>query len=95
MSNSNRAWVLSSRPKDFFEKENVRMIELKIPELAKGEFLVKNIWLSFDPTQLNRLREYHGGFANSMGLTWLTKDPFEMAYSCQPNNPDTKSPTLN
>jgi hypothetical protein len=41
MKISNKAWVLVSRPKDFFEKENVRMIELKIPELAKGEFLVK------------------------------------------------------
>lgn len=56
MKISNKAWVLVSRPKDFFEKENVRMIELKIPELAKGEFLVKNIWLSFDPTQLNWMK---------------------------------------
>ena len=56
MKNSNRAWVLASRPKDYFENDNVRMMELKVPELAPGEFLVKNIWLSFDPTQLNWMK---------------------------------------
>ncbi len=56
MEISNRAWVLVSRPKDYFENENVRMMELKVPELATGEFLVKNIWLSFDPTQLNWMK---------------------------------------
>ena len=56
MEISNRAWVLVSRPKDYFENENVRMMELKVPELATGEFLVKNTWLSFDPTQLNWMK---------------------------------------
>ncbi len=52
MKRSNRAWVLVSRPKDHFENDSIRMVELEVPDLANGEFLVKNIWLSFDPTQL-------------------------------------------
>lgn len=56
MEISNNAWVLISRPKEYFSSENVKLTQMKIPKLSVGEFLVKNIWISFDPTQLNWMK---------------------------------------
>lgn len=52
MSDINRAWILKSRPESAFNTENVRFENLSIPEPGPGQFLVRNIWISFDPTQL-------------------------------------------
>jgi NADPH-dependent curcumin reductase CurA len=47
----NRRWVLNSRPKGALEPETFRWEEVPIPTIADGEFLVRNLWLSFDPAQ--------------------------------------------
>ncbi len=56
MSEENRAWLLISRPESYFSKDNVKFETILLPELSKGEFLVRNIWISFDPTQLNWMK---------------------------------------
>ncbi len=47
----NRRWVLNSRPEGPLEADTFRWEEVPIPPLGEGEFLVRNLWLSFDPAQ--------------------------------------------
>jgi NADPH-dependent curcumin reductase CurA len=47
----NRRWVLNARPKGALEPDTFRWREEPIPTVADGEFLVRNLWLSFDPAQ--------------------------------------------
>ena len=49
--NVNRQWLLSKRPFGMVGKENFEYKETPIPEPADGEVLVRNLFLSFDPTQ--------------------------------------------
>ena len=49
--NTNRQWLLAKRPVGLVSKENFDYAETSIPEPAEGEVLVRNLWLSFDPTQ--------------------------------------------
>src|SRR5512135_64172 len=47
----NRRWVLQSRPRGAIEPDTFKWEEVPIPQLRDGEFLVRNLWLSFDPAQ--------------------------------------------
>lgn len=47
----NRRWLLTSRPDGIVREENFRLLEEPIPTAAKGQVLLRNLWLSFDPTQ--------------------------------------------
>jgi NADPH-dependent curcumin reductase CurA len=47
----NRQWLLASRPEDAISDGNFRWQETPIPEPRHGQVLVRNLWLSFDPTQ--------------------------------------------
>jgi len=49
--NSNRQWVLTKRPAGMVGKDNFTYQETAIPEPADNEVLVRNLYLSFDPTQ--------------------------------------------
>ena len=49
---TNRQWVLASRPEGLAGEQNFRWTETRVPPLKEGEVLVRNLWLSFDPTQL-------------------------------------------
>jgi NADPH-dependent curcumin reductase CurA len=49
--NINRQWLLAKRPVGLVGKDNFEYAENPIPEPAEGEVLVRNLWLSFDPTQ--------------------------------------------
>jgi len=51
MAETNRKWVLKSRPKGIVERSNFELLEERPPSIRDGEFLVKNLWLSCDPTQ--------------------------------------------
>ncbi len=48
----NRRWVLANRPSRSINRENFRWEESPIPSPAEGQVLVKNLWLSLDPTQI-------------------------------------------
>ena len=47
----NRQWVLHARPAGALTGDEFRWNETSIPQCADGQVLVRNLWLSFDPTQ--------------------------------------------
>jgi NADPH-dependent curcumin reductase CurA len=47
----NRQWLLARRPKGALDAADFRLSESAIPEPADGEILVRNLYLSCDPTQ--------------------------------------------
>lgn len=49
--NINRQWLLASRPSGMVSEANFDYVETPIPEIQAGEVLVRNLYLSFDPTQ--------------------------------------------
>jgi len=49
--NTNRQWVLAKRPHGMVTKDNFEYREQPIPEPGDGEVLIRNLFLSFDPTQ--------------------------------------------
>jgi NADPH-dependent curcumin reductase len=49
---TNRRWLLAERPTGLVEDRNFRLSEEAVPEtIAEGEILVRNLYLSCDPTQ--------------------------------------------
>jgi len=49
--NTNRQWLLAKRPDGMVSRDNFEYTETPIPEAKAGEVLVRNLYLSFDPTQ--------------------------------------------
>ena len=49
--NTNRQWLLAKRPDGMVGRDNFEYAETPIPEPGEGEVLVRNLYLSFDPTQ--------------------------------------------
>ncbi len=49
--NTNRQWVLAKRPHGMVTQDNFEYRETPIPEAGDGQVLVRNLYLSFDPTQ--------------------------------------------
>ncbi len=49
--NTNRQWVLAKRPHGMVTKDNFEYRESPIPEPGEGQVLLRNLYLSFDPTQ--------------------------------------------
>ena len=49
--NTNRQWLLAQRPQGMVGKDNFTYAEQAIPEAGDGQVLVRNLYLSFDPTQ--------------------------------------------
>ena len=49
--NTNRQWLLAKRPHGMVGEENFEYAETAIPEAGEGEVVVRNLFLSFDPTQ--------------------------------------------
>ena len=47
----NRQWILDARPVGNLTGKEFRWNETSIPKPADGQVLVRNLWLSFDPTQ--------------------------------------------
>ena len=46
----NRQWTMTSRPDNMVSRDNFTFQEVPVPEIKDGEFLVKSIYMSFDPT---------------------------------------------
>ena len=47
----NRQWVLAKRPSGLVTRDNFTFTENSVPVPSDGEVLVRNLFLSFDPTQ--------------------------------------------
>jgi NADPH-dependent curcumin reductase CurA len=56
----NRQWLLAARPSGMIGPQNFKYVETAIPEIRSGEVLVKNLFLSFDPTQRNWMVDREG-----------------------------------
>jgi len=57
----NRQWVLKSRPSGPIQDDTFEWREAGMPTAGPGQVLVRNLWLSFDPTQrgwLNDVKSY-------------------------------------
>ena len=50
-NNVNRRWLLARRPRGLVQAEDFQWSEAEIPTLAEGEVLVRNLYVSCDPTQ--------------------------------------------
>ena len=57
MTRTNRQWVLASRPAGEIEDDTFEWREGPAPEPGDGEVLVRNLMLSFDPTQRGWLND--------------------------------------
>src|ERR1700687_1846763 len=51
METKNRQWLLARRPQGMVSAEDFRWVETDVPTPGEGEVLVRNLWLSCDPTQ--------------------------------------------
>jgi NADPH-dependent curcumin reductase CurA len=56
MEKVNRSILLASRPKEMPKPENFKLIHRSIPEITKGEVLIRAIYLSVDPYMRGRMR---------------------------------------
>jgi NADPH-dependent curcumin reductase CurA len=51
MTDQNRQWLLARRPSGSITNDDFQWVETPIPRPAEGEILVRNLYLSCDPTQ--------------------------------------------
>ena len=49
MSETNRQWLLRSRPKGMLKESDFELHETQVPTPAEGQLLVRNRWLAFEP----------------------------------------------
>ena len=54
----NRQWRLASRPVGIIEPSNFTLKEVPVPTPAKGEVLVRNVYLSLDPAAWGWMQEW-------------------------------------
>ncbi len=55
-SRTNRQWLLVSRPEGMFGEQNFKWTETSTPTPKSGELLLRNLWLSCDPTQMGWMK---------------------------------------
>jgi NADPH-dependent curcumin reductase len=67
VSGANRRWVLAKRPDGRFDEGDFRWTESAIPQPAEGQALVRNLWLSLDPTEILLTSEGAGKYAIPIG----------------------------
>jgi len=53
----NRRWMIASVPGELVSQDNFRWVESPIPSPSSGQVLVRNLWLSLDPTQVLAMAE--------------------------------------
>ena len=53
----NRQWLLANRPEGMVRESDFAYHEAKTPSLKDGQFLVRNLYLAFEPA----IRGVHGG----------------------------------
>ncbi len=76
--NTNRQWLLSKRPQGIVGKDNFEYTETPIPAPEEGQVLVRNLFLSFDPTQRGWMEDRES-YLPPVGLG----DPMRAVSVCQ------------
>ncbi|MCI4372022.1 MAG: NADP-dependent oxidoreductase [Thermoplasmata archaeon] len=64
----NRQWVLTARPDGPIGDHNFRWTQGAIPSISEGQMLLRNLWLSFDPTQWFLMAYYSEVDSESNGI---------------------------
>lgn len=64
----NRRWLLSRRVDGEISEANFRWAETPVPSPDEGQMLVRNLWLSFDPTQRLMIQQGEAGEEEQGGL---------------------------
>jgi|HubBroStandDraft_1064217.scaffolds.fasta_scaffold126085_2 NADPH-dependent curcumin reductase CurA len=68
----NRQWLLANRPEHFPDEpigeRNFRWSESPIPSPGEGQLLLRNLWFSFDPTQVFLMMYYDEQNKESPGI---------------------------
>ena len=49
--------LLAQRPQGWVQESDFKIVEIDLPELKEGEFLVMNLWLSLDPYMRGRMND--------------------------------------
>ncbi len=57
MAESNRRFLLRSRPAGRITDDTFELVEEAVPEIADGQALVRTQWISLDPTNRGWIRE--------------------------------------
>jgi NADPH-dependent curcumin reductase CurA len=57
MSETNKQILLASRPTGWVEEANFKLVEAPVPEIAEGQVLVRNHFLSLDPYMRGRMND--------------------------------------
>jgi hypothetical protein len=60
MTDTNRQWVLANRPEGLIEDTTFELREAAVPTPDDGQFVVRVLYLSFDPTQRGWLNDTRG-----------------------------------
>ena len=63
----NRRWLLARRPTTVVDENDFELAESPVPLPAEGQALVRNLWLSLDPTQVLFTSEGMGSYAIPLG----------------------------
>jgi len=86
MTYESRQWTLASRPEGIVGPEHFEMGNVTVDAPAEGEVLVKNLFISFDPTQRGWFNE-GPGYDNPMPIG-APMFGSGMAQVIESNNPD-------
>ena len=57
MTETNKQILLASRPTGWVEEANFKLVETPVPQIADGQVLVRNHWLSLDPYMRGRMND--------------------------------------
>lgn len=57
MTETNKQILLASRPTGWVEEANFKLVEAPVPQIADGQVLVRNHWLSLDPYMRGRMND--------------------------------------
>ena len=57
MTETNQQSLLASRPTGRVEEANFKLVETPVPQIADGQVLVRNHWLSLDPYMRGRMND--------------------------------------
>ena len=57
---TNKKWILKNRPEGLVKDSDFELITEELGEIQEGEILIKNEYLSFDPTQRMWLTDLPG-----------------------------------
>jgi NADPH-dependent curcumin reductase len=73
VTETNRQWLFENRPEGPVGPHNFRWTHSDIPTPGEGQMLVRNLWLSFEPTQLLGMLAppEHGGYARGSPMPGL------------------------